>query len=187
MKLVCPSCGATASADSWINDATCRETLAVISRLPSPLPKTCLGYLSLFRPGKNALGWKKALRLALEIEQLAKCGYVSVQGRVDKNCTAGIWAQAMEAMLDQRTGLKLPMPNHRYLEKVAHDLADQADYLQEKKSYKSKPVAGVRGNKGDTPVSLLKILSPMDAYIQGTRDTKPTDAEMQAFARKGLE
>lgn len=187
MKLVCPSCGATGSADSWINDATCRETLAVISRLPSPLPKTCLGYLSLFRPGKNALGWKKALRLAFEIEQLAKCGYVSVQGRVDRNCTAGIWAQAMEQMLDQRNGLSLPMANHRYLKKVAHDLADQADYLQEKKSYVSTPARKKQSKDVPGPVSLLKILSPMDAYIQGTRDTKPTDAEMQAFARKGLE
>ena len=187
MKLVCPSCGATGSADSWINDATCRETLLVISRLPSPLPKTCLGYLSLFRPGKSALGWKKALRLALEIEQLVKSGYVTVQGRVDKNCTPGIWAQAMEQMLDQRNGLSLPMANHRYLQKVAHDLADQADYLQEKKRYSAPVPRKVKRQDDGGMVSLSKLLSPMDAYIQGQRDTKPTDEEMQAYARKGLE
>ncbi len=55
MKLICPSCAAVASAESWVNDANCRETMLVISRLPSPLPKAILGYLSLFRPGQQSL------------------------------------------------------------------------------------------------------------------------------------
>lgn len=187
MKLVCPSCGATGSADSWINDTTCRETLLVISRLPSPLPKTCLGYLSLFRPAKSALGWKKALRLVLEIEQLAKSGYVSVHGRVDKNCTPGIWAQAMDTMLDQRTGLKLPMPNHRYLEKVAHDLADQADYLHEKNRTTPSTNRNVKNFTQNDPSPVGIVLDPMKQYMGGLRDNKPSDEEMQNWQEKRLQ
>ncbi len=133
MKLICPGCGAIASAESWTNDANCRETLLIISRLPSPLPKSTLGYISLFRPGKQSLTWKKALRLVQELEELAGKGYVHVQGRVDRNCSAAIWSRAMEQMVEQRAGLKLPMPNHNYLAKVAYDLADTADCQHEKK------------------------------------------------------
>ena len=127
MKLICPGCGAIASADSWNNDANCRETLLVISRLPSPLPKAVLGYLSLFRPGKQSLTWKKALRLAIEIEELTAKGFVHVQGRIDRDCQARIWAQAMEQMVERRVGLTLPLPNHTYLSKVAYDLAEQTN------------------------------------------------------------
>lgn len=159
----------------------------VISRLPSPLPKTCLGYLSLFRPGTSALGWKKALRLALEIEQLAKSGYVSVQGRVDKNCTPGIWAQTMEQMLDQRNGLSLPMANHRYLGKVAHDLADQADYLQEKNRTTAPFKRKVKdpSQKNLSPVGI--ILDPMKQYMANLREDKPTDEEIDEWKRKSFQ
>lgn len=131
MKLICPACGAIASAESWMNDTDCREALLVISRLPSPLPKSVLGYLSLFRPGTKALSWKKVVRLAQEIEVLTSKGYVKVQGCVDRNCPASIWARAMEQMVEQRDGLST-LPNHNYLRKVAYDLADKADYLGEK-------------------------------------------------------
>jgi hypothetical protein len=135
MKLICPACGAIASAESWMNDANCRETLLIISRLPSPLPKATLGYVGLFRPGRQALSWKKALRLVGEIEALTGNGYIHVAGRVDRNCPARIWAQAMEQMVERRTGLTLPMPNHNYLCKIAYDLADQADCQHEKKQH----------------------------------------------------
>ncbi len=135
MKLICPGCGAIASAESWMNDADCRETLFIVAKLPSPLPKALLGYLSLFRPGTRALSWKKALRLAKEVEELTGKGFVSLQGRIDRNCSATIWSRAMEQMIEQRAGLSLPMPNHNYLRKVAYDLADQADYQGEKKQH----------------------------------------------------
>lgn len=135
MKLICPACGAIASAESWMNDTDCREALLVISRLPSPLPKSVLGYLSLFRPGAKALSWKKVLRLTQEIEELTGKGYVKVQGCVDRNCPASIWARAMEQMVEQRAGMTKSMSNHNYLRKVAYDLADKADYLGEKKQY----------------------------------------------------
>lgn len=154
MKLICPGCGAIASAESWSNDADCREMLLVIAMLPSPLPKTTLGYLSLFRPGTRALGWKKALRLAREIDQLTGKGFVSVQGRVDRNCAAAIWARAMEQMVEQRTSLSLPMSNHNYLKKVAYDLAEQAEYQGEKNQQTTA------ANRTRTPVIDRSVADP---------------------------
>ena len=180
MKLICPSCGATASAESWINDANCRETLLVISRLASPLPKATLGYISLFRPGQQALTWKKALRLAQEIESLTGKGYVHVQGKVDRPCPPRIWAQAMEQMVERRNSLSLPLPKgHVYLCKVAWDLADQTDAAAEQQSRTARVTRAV------SPGPVASIQNPLDEYIQGLRDTKPSDEEMDEWRRAG--
>lgn len=157
MKLICPGCGAVGSADSWINDTNCREALFIITSLPAPLPKITLNYLSLFRPGKQSLTWKKALRLASEIQQLTSTGYVSIQGQIDRNCPPRTWAQAMEQMVEQRSRLNLPMPNHNYLKKVAHDLAAAADYQAEKTKYVAPvtPTGSTTAKKGDISLSPL--------------------------------
>jgi len=185
MKLICPGCGAIASAESWVNDVHCRETLLIISRLPAPLPKTTLGYLSLFRPGQRALGWKKALRLAGEIEQLVCKNFVSVKGKVDRRCSPRIWAKAMEQMVEQRDGLDLPMPNHRYLKKVAYDMADKADYKQEQRQH-AAPVRRVRTS--DPVVShdpLAKIKEEWDKAHQG--DDGKLDLTELTGVVKGME
>ncbi|MBV5329996.1 MAG: hypothetical protein JZU65_20615, partial [Chlorobium sp.] len=63
MILTCPSCGGTASACAWENDIAAREALQAIVGLPSPVISSTLGYLSLFRPDKRTLTWKKAKTL----------------------------------------------------------------------------------------------------------------------------
>ena len=170
MKLICPSCGAVASADGWINDANCRETLLVISRLPAPLPKAALGYLSLFRPGTQSLTWKKALRLALEVEELTGKGFVHVQGRVDRDCPSRIWAQAMEQMVERREGLTLPLPNHIYLSKVAYDLATETTRQAETKTEAAKTYTRTR--PADASLDPLeKARRDWDARNAGQADT----------------
>ncbi len=133
MKLICPSCGAIASAETWLNDGICREVLAAIAGLPGSLPKAALGYLGLFRPGERGLSWPKAQRIVGELVPMVGCGYVSVHGKVDRDCGPATWASAMEQMVEQRSRLRLPMKNHNYLRQVAWDLADDADRLVERK------------------------------------------------------
>lgn len=132
MRLTCPTCGAAASAESWSNDMACREVLALITRLPQPLPRVAVDYLGLFRPGERGLSWKKALRIAGEIGELVRVGYVSVPGQVDRNCSASVWARGMEQMAEQRSALRLPMKNHNYLKRVVWDLANHVDREREK-------------------------------------------------------
>lgn len=130
MRLICPSCGATSSAEAMVNDALARETMAAIVRLANPIPASALGYLALFRPVERALTWKKAKRLVLEIAELTGLGYVSIQGAIDRDCPPRIWAAAMDAMTVNQT-IKRPLNGHNYLRKVAHDLASEANRHQE--------------------------------------------------------
>ncbi|MBL4901080.1 hypothetical protein JYT85_01430 [Desulfocapsa sp. AH-315-G09] len=132
MKLICPGCGSVASAEIWLNDALCRETMAAIVSLPHPLPGSTIGYVSLFRPGKRALTWKKAKRLVNELAVLVTTGHIQVQGKVARPCPPGIWALAMEQMVERRDSLRLPMPNHNYLKQIVWELADREDAGQEK-------------------------------------------------------
>jgi hypothetical protein len=179
MKLICPACGAIASAETWINDELSRETLARIVELKAPLPKSVLGYMSLFRPGKTGLAWKKALRLAEEIATLTGCGYVKNQGKIDRDCPPRIWAMAMDQMTERRAGLSLPLKNHNYLRQVAWQLADQADAQAEK----SGPnISRKFATGGFVPRTLG--MDPLNQYIQGLRDTKPTDEEMAEWKKK---
>lgn len=131
MRMICPACGATSSAEAMINDGLARETMAAIVKLPPPLPAAILGYLSLFRSGTDrALSWKKARRLVDEIASLTGAGYVSVPGEIDRDCPPRIWAAAMEEMAVNPT-IKRPLNGHVYLRKVAHGLADGADRSRE--------------------------------------------------------
>ena len=126
MRLICPACGAISSAEAMGNDALVRETMAMIVKLPHPLPSAVLlSYLPLFRPSaERALSWKKAKRLVTEVEELITPGYVSVQGKIDRDCPSRIWAAAMDAMAVNPT-IKRPMKSHNYLRQVAHDLAEK--------------------------------------------------------------
>lgn len=132
MKLTCPGCGSIASAETWVNDALCRETMLAITTLPNPLHQSILGYISLFRPGTRALTWKKAKRLVSEIAALTATGHIQIKGKVSRPCPPRIWAMAMEQMQERRDSLNLPMPNHNYLRKIAWEIADREDAGAEK-------------------------------------------------------
>ncbi len=131
MKLICPSCGATASIEAWSNDSTAREAVVAVASLPAPLHLSTLRYLALFRPAKSALSWKKVLRLVGEINDLAQVGYVSIQGQIDRNCPPRIWAAAMDDMVERQGAIKRPLKNHNYLRQVAYGLADAEDRQRE--------------------------------------------------------
>ncbi len=131
MKLICPSCGATASIEAWSNDAIAREAVVAVASLPAPLHLSTLRYLALFRPAKSALSWKKVLRLAGEIKELAEAGYVSTQGQIDRNCPPRIWAAAMDEMVERQGAIKRPLKSHNYLRQVAWGKADDAARTEE--------------------------------------------------------
>lgn len=120
MKLVCPSCGATASAEAWTNDAAIRYALDALVQLPAPVLMNALPYIGLFRKGTNALPWKRAQILIRSLHELVTTGYVHVQGGETRPCTPAIWGAAMEAAIAARPkGLK----NHNYLRQIAYTQA----------------------------------------------------------------
>ncbi len=196
MKLVCPSCGLTASAEAWLNDIAARELLLAVVSLPSPLPHAALPYIGLFRPEKQALRWDKAGKIVAALAKEVGPGFVQVQGKVARPCPPRIWAQAMEQMVERRESIRRPLPNHNYLKQVAWQLADEEDAKGEKTLRLREASGGVgRDRQGEqtTPNPLLNQgggfcggLSPMDAYIQGTREDKPTAEELQEWSRGRL-
>lgn len=149
MKLVCPSCGAVASAEVWEHDARWREMMQVVASLPAPLPSTVLGYLALFRPGKTALSVKKALRLTRELSALVAQGHIQVQGQVARPCHPRMWAAAMEQMVERRGTLTLPLKNHNYLRRIVWGVADETDRQREM----TKNREALSGNGPRTPGS----------------------------------
>jgi hypothetical protein len=132
MRLICPGCGLTASAEAWLNDADARECLLAVAKLPAPLPEAVLPYLGLFRPEQKALAWKKAGKVVAELAKLVSAGHVQVQGKPARPCPPKLWAEAMGQMVERRDRITRPMPNHNYLRQIAWQLADQADSQTER-------------------------------------------------------
>jgi len=120
MRLVCPSCGAIASAEAWTNDPAIRYFIEALVQLPPPVLRRALPYLGLFRQGMKALPWRRALVLVRSLNDLVEAGAVHWQGGETRPCDAETWGRAMEATVASGPkGLK----NHNYLRHVAWELA----------------------------------------------------------------
>jgi len=145
MNGTCQTCGTTAPLTWFLSEVERRQICAVLVNVPKDVQEVVFHYLSLFRPATGrALQGKKATRLLMEIKELTGKGFVHVQGRVDRDCPARIWAQAMEQMVERREGLTLPLPNHIYLCKVAYDLAEQTNRQAETKTEAERTHARTR-------------------------------------------
>lgn len=120
MRLVCPSCGAVASAEAWTNDSAIRYFFEALIKLPSPVLQQCLPYLSLFRQGTRALAWRRALVIIRNLHDLVEPRTVHWQGGETRPCPAEIWAKAMEATI---TASPKSLKNHNYMRKIAWELA----------------------------------------------------------------
>ena len=169
MKMTCPSCGAVASADAWENDVIIREAVQLVTSLPDPIPKVFFGYLSLFRPGRRALSWKKVLRLSREISTLAAAGHIQVQGKVARPCTPRHWYAGMEQMVERRQSLALPLKNHNYLRQIVWQLADQDDSARER-SVRNQELSGnranvVRGERSIDRIQDVKVPPNVQKYL----------------------
>ena len=86
MILVCPSCGATHSAEAWENDRITRTVFAAQAALPREVCAVLLPYLALFRPDKRALSWSRTLKVMQELAALIAPGWVQVQGKPAREC-----------------------------------------------------------------------------------------------------
>lgn len=120
MRLVCPACGAVASAEAWANDATAREFQDVAMKMPGPVQHLVLPYLGLFRSGKGGLSWSRALRILRDLRDLVEPGSVHWEGAETRPAPAHLWAQALDAVLARRPKA---LTNHNYLRHTAWEMA----------------------------------------------------------------
>lgn len=150
MRLVCPSCGATASAEAWTNEAAIRYTFEVVIQLPSPVLRQSLAYLGLFRQGTKALPWRRALIVARSLKELVETGSVHWQCGETRPCTAEIWGKAIEATLAScPKGLK----NHNYLRHVAWEMAAELAAKMERDREAARQKRGRDVNEEPAPLS----------------------------------
>lgn len=131
MKILCPSCGATHSADGILSDAEARTALLIAAELPADLGPLCIRYLGLFRPGKRALSWDRARKLLDELAEQIRAGTIRRRGR-DWPVPAGAWRTALQTMLDKRDSLDLPLKSHGYLLEIVAGIADKAEGAAER-------------------------------------------------------
>lgn len=135
MRLVCPSCGATASAEAWTNDAAIRYTIESLIQLPTPVRLNTLSYLGLFRQGTKALPWRRALKIVASLKDLVADGTVHWQGGETRPINAETWGRAMDVTITSNPkGLK----NHNYLRRVAWELAADLAAKTEKETEAAK-------------------------------------------------
>lgn len=131
MRLICPSCGAVASIDAWLNDAHIREAVKIIAGMPAGIPERVLGYLALFRPAAGrGLGWARARRLLVDLDGLVKKDCVEWDRKPARPNDPALWAKAMQLMAD-RNPPRLPLKSHGYLASIVYELADDADRKRE--------------------------------------------------------
>ncbi len=175
MKLRCPACGAVASADAWENDAIARELMQDFLSLPAPVSKVLLGYLSLFRPDKRALSWRKALRLTRELSSLVTAGHVQVQGKVARPCPDRIWAAGMEQMIERRASLSLPLRNHNYLRKIVWGMADAEDARNEARVRQSETAPTRHRQPDDGLLPMEREMLKRGMKIPGLREVPNAD------------
>jgi len=146
MKLICPSCAAIHSAESWLNDADARACMQIIAKLPREVSVWCLNYLALFRNSSGrGLQWKTALRRITELLDIVAAGHIQWDGKPARTCTPRIWGQALER-LTQHPPQRLPLKSHGYLQAMAYDMADEVDREAEKKQNQAER-SGVRNQK----------------------------------------
>lgn len=116
MRLVCPSCGAIASAEAWQNDPAARQMLDIIAKLPGPVAIRALPYFGLFRKGKKrVLAWPTALTLATELQQLVAQGTIQWDGGEERPTPPALWARIMDQMIAAH---KEGLHDHNYLRKA---------------------------------------------------------------------
>jgi hypothetical protein len=164
LRLICPSCGATHSAEAWSSDADARQCIRIVGELPWDISRRVLAYLALFRPHAKGLRWSTALRLLHELSGLVAETHIQWQGKPARPCNTVAWALAMERVIENPPK-RLPLKNHNYLRAVAWEVADELDKTAERKHVALEQSGGLR--------SAADPASP-NGYAVGTRIDQET-------------
>jgi hypothetical protein len=180
MKLTCPGCGAIGSVDQFTADLEARACMAAIAELPPGTAKPVLGYLTLFRPAKRTLSWRRARKLLAELSELMASPALHRRGR-DWPVTPEMWRQALEQMQDKRETLTLPLKSHGYLMEIVAGLASRAEGDAEAKQ-EAQLRAGFRAGHGaDARAYRARMIASENAARERLGFTAMSREEEQAF------
>jgi hypothetical protein len=115
MLIKCPACGASASLDALIDDEPAAQALMLALKL-SPVGRSLVKYLGLFRPAKRQLSWSKVVTLLGELTPMIESQRISRNG-VIYEAPMAVWEVAIDKVLMMRDSGKLatPLKSHGYL------------------------------------------------------------------------
>ena len=150
MKLICPSCGATHSADAWINDPIARQCLLLAGSMQYDISSRCFAYLSLFRPHNRALQWKKVLRLLTELQELVSAPGIRWEGKTARQNSVRAWGVALDRVIENPPK-RMPLKSHGYLRAITYDVADDLYRQKEVKRNQSERSGTFRKKQGVSP------------------------------------
>jgi hypothetical protein len=167
VKLSCPTCGAEMSLDVLLAHEGARDAVLAALRLPAPIGKQLIQYVSMFRPPKRQLSWARLSLLLADLLPPISAAQVERNGRTWP-APLEYWKAALEQMVQLRDEgkLQLPLKSHGYLFTVIVGMSEKAEAKGEAKTEARR--AGV--SSGASPTFQAPPAPP-----QGPRTAVPED------------
>ena len=137
MKLSCPSCGAIASLDVLIGHEGARDAVMVALKLPAPLGKLLIQYLTLFRPASRQLSMDRVASLLGDLLPSIEAAKIERSGRLWA-APVDSWKIALEEILAKRDKLTLPLKSHGYLLEILAGMANKVEARIEEKTEQTR-------------------------------------------------
>lgn len=126
MKLVCPICQGEFPLQAAINDVAAREAIVAAFGLHD-LGSLLICYVGLFKPAKRtAISMPRLTSLLKELVPMVKEGQITRGGTLYP-APRDYWQQGIEAILQKRDTLKLPLKSHGYLLEIIASFTHKAN------------------------------------------------------------
>lgn len=163
IKATCPNCGTKAPLDYFISEPKHKAAMLAAVRIPPSLEGVLIDYFGLFAPPGRAIRADKLQRVITELADLVSGAQVS-RNRITHVAPVELWKQGIEAALQARDTLSLPLDGHNYLAEIVWRLAAKAaskgEYTQPTVSHPShRPF----NKQGDDRVKELRHLRRLQA------------------------
>ena len=154
MLIKCPACGAQASLDALIDDEPAAQALLLALKL-SPVGRSLVKYLGLFRPAQRQLSWAKVAKLLGELTPMIEAQRIERNGIVYEAPSA-VWAVAIDKILLARDAGKLqtPLKSHGYLFEI---MVTECGRNLPTQQVLSEPVATARKPPSATAQALINL------------------------------
>lgn len=141
--IACPACGTELTIEQLVAHLDDEKAFSRLVALSVPMAHLVVGYITLFKPEKQALTLRKKVRLIAQLLPDLRRQVITHKGR-DWAAPLENWARAIEQMLAARAAgrLELPMSSHGYLYATLAGMADkvEAQAEQQREAERKRPV-----------------------------------------------
>lgn len=178
MHMSCPGCGVHGSYECFTSDAAARACFAAAQKLPAGFGPLLLDYLTLFRPAKRLLTWKRARKLMDELVPMIAAGEVQRDHRRHA-VPVDAWRAGIENIMAQRERLTLPLKSHGYLLSIVIGEAPKLAAAAEAAGEELRRVAS-RQRSGSHSQAVAELAGEI-AVRKRLKQPPMTDEERQRF------